>query len=101
MVSMDHFSDLGLDILWKIAVLKSNRQVVVVDRFIDRVSAAVKTSGRRIVCQALERFTGELELAFWDDLTSLFEKSLTVLEIFLADSVSCVFGTSFLLEESS
>ena len=65
--------------MWKIAVLKSNRHVVVIDRFLDHLAEQVARVGRETVCQALEQFCGEFELAFWDDLASRFDKSIEIL----------------------
>ena len=65
--------------MWKIAVLKSNRHVVVIDRFLDHLAEQVARVGRETVCQALEQFCGEFELAFWDDLASRFNKSIEIL----------------------
>ena len=88
------FPDLGLDILWKIAVLKSNRRVVLVDQFIDHVADQVARFGRNTVCQALERCCGEFELTFWDNLASRFDRAVEVLVN--ADLVkSLVFATNF------
>ena len=74
--------------MWKIAVLKSNRHVVVVDRFIDHVAEQVARVGRKTVCQALEQFCGEFELTLWDDLASRFDASIRALSQVYVDSVS-------------
>ena len=59
--------------------MKSNRQVIVHDKFIDHVAQSVASFDRKTVCQALERFSGEHSLNLWDDLTALFDQSLEVL----------------------
>lgn len=61
------------------AVLKSDRQVIVPDQFIEHVSKKVTSYDRKTVCQALERFSGEHALNLWDDLAALFDQSIKVL----------------------
>ena len=93
---MFELPDLDFDLMWKIAVLKSSRRLIIPDDFYRHVSTAVKEVGQNVVEKALDYIDSCANgvISFMADVHTIFDAIVAELVEITAnlDEVLLYFG---------